>query len=118
MTELRISANNLLRKHGFSDGSILEDWYWYTYDQDPDVLLDDVLEELINLYLLPVLKSEGYNVTLTRVESSHNPIRAEYINRVDVYDWDRDNDGEYFSPEIFVDVTQEQIEHVIAKHRR
>jgi hypothetical protein len=105
MTEpsLTLFSSGLLSKWGFSDGDI------------PDQLLDwcdtrsipypadwhATLRHLVREHLIPALDQ---TVTVTEIETSHNPIRAETVDGVDVTEcWSGDQDEPTLTPE-FVDV--------------
>lgn len=113
MTErtLFLDADNLAHKWGFSDGAIIDDWWWEVYDDVPSVDAHDLLFDLVKDFLLPELEKQGYVVELTRIHTNHNPVRAEKVNGEEV-DW-YEKKWEYFIPTVTVEITKEQLEEYL-----
>lgn len=112
MRHLYLDADNLGHKWGFSDGDILDDWWWEVYDEAPTVDTHDLLWDLVNEFLVPEIEKAGHIVELTHIQTNHNPVRLEKLNGVEV-DWYSEK-WELFTPTISVWVTKEQIEKLIA----
>lgn len=75
-------SDGLLSKHGFSDGDAPDHWLDYCDDHGiPYQPWHPILCELVKRYLLPVLDQE---VEVIQIGTSHNPIRAEQVDGVDV----------------------------------
>lgn len=75
-------SRNLLSKWGFNDGEGPDEWWDYCERNGADPsALDFPLEEVVRRYLVPLLDQD---VSAVHVETSHNPIRVETVNGVDV----------------------------------
>lgn len=73
---------DLLSKWGFNDGGDPNEWWDYCEANGADPgALDFPLVEMVQRYLIPRLDQ---TVTVAIIETSHNPIRVETINGVDV----------------------------------
>lgn len=85
MTGLVLSCASLLSKWGFGDGDV-PDWLLDTLDERGIDYPDDwqeVLWTLVNEHLLPALDQR---VELVRIETNHNPVRADTVDGVNVRD--------------------------------
>lgn len=102
-----LDAESLMSKWGFGDGDALSDWWWDNFDEDCPFNADDLLYALVVEYLMPKLRAAGWTVELCRIETTHNPVRAERLNGREV-DWYAAGHVE-FDPPIFAEVTREQI---------
>lgn len=73
---------DLLSKWGFNDGADPDEWWDFCerHGADPGVL-DFPLVEMVQRYLIPRLDQ---TVTVAIIETSHNPIRVETVDGVDV----------------------------------
>lgn len=72
----------LLSKWGFNDGADDEAWLDWCEDNGIDYnAVDYPLIELVKTYLIPALDQA---VTVSVIETSHNPIRVETVDGVDV----------------------------------
>lgn len=105
-----LSGNGLCSKWGNGDGDALDDWWWATYDKAPEVNTDDLLFALASTYLVPAIAKAGHVVELERIETIHNPVRARLFDGAEV---DQYGDREYLVPDVWVDVTREQIEQIV-----
>jgi hypothetical protein len=108
-----MDAESLCSKWGFGDGDAFDDWWWDTYDEDAPANSDDILHALVLEYLVPAMRAANWFPVLCRIETIHNPVRAESLNGAGV-DW---YDGEYpnFDPPIQGSVTREQVEQVVQR---
>ena len=109
---LTLHASGLLYKWGFGDGDVLANWWWDVYDEEPPKNDHDLLYVLVTQYLLPILRREGFDVTVYRIHTNHNPVRAEYINGKSIHDFE--NVDEDLLGDTQVTLTKEQVE-VITK---
>lgn len=112
MTEqlLRLHSSDLLSKWGFGDGDVLAQWWWDVYDEEPPKNDHDLLYVLVTQYLLPLLRKEGYDVQVYRILTTHNPVRAEYINGKSLSDLSI-IDGDLLGDSV-VELTKEQVETI------
>ncbi|MER7967688.1 hypothetical protein ABTX35_01495 [Streptomyces sp. NPDC096080] len=79
---LTLFSADLLSKWGFNDGCEPDDWLDYCDANGIDhAALDFPLAALVRAHLAPALDQA---VMLIDVETSHNPIRAEQVDGVDV----------------------------------
>lgn len=109
-----MDANSLLSKWGFGDGDGLGDWWWEEFDEpfpDEEHL---VLRDLVRTHLVPAIEATGRSVTLTDIETIHNPVRAEILDGSEV-DWYGDDTIE---PPVWVEVSADQVWESIAKMQR
>jgi hypothetical protein len=76
-------SEGLLSKWGFGDGDILDDFVDWTEDNGYPRPADEhaLLRTLVRTHLLPALHQR---VEAIDIETIHNPIRAEYVDGVDV----------------------------------
>ena len=81
-----LDASSLLSKWGFADGDALSDWWWDNFDCDPPFSDHDAIYSLAEKYLVPQMELAGWTVELVRIQTIHNPARAERLNGVEV-DW-------------------------------
>lgn len=101
---VHLLTESLLSKWGFHDGDQL-DWLWSHnrgYDRHA------VLIECVKRKMLPALKQK---VEICEIGSIHNPVRAEFVDGVDVSDLWYDSDAKLdppLSPE-FVILTGKEI---------
>ena len=80
--DLTLFSCDLLSKWGFNDGDDPDQWLDYCEARGIDYNeLDFPLVSLVRTYLLPRIEQD---VTVVEIETSHNPIRAEVVNGVDV----------------------------------
>jgi len=107
-----LDAESLCSKWGFGDGDALDDWWWDTYDEDPDVNTDELLYALVMAHLVPAIRDAGHSVDLERIDTIHNPVRAVRVDEAEV-DWYSLEDT--FAPTITVWVTRDQVEDVVRK---
>lgn len=70
----------LLSKWGFNDGDAPDQWLDYCEAQGVE-RLEFPLIDLVRRHLLPVIEQA---VTAVEIETSHNPIRVETVDGVDV----------------------------------
>lgn len=103
-----LDARSLLSKWGFGDGDAFDDWWWDTYDEPPRPNADDILYALVAGYLMPALRDAGHDGELTRIETSHNPVRLETLDGREV-DW---YEGNHDLP-ISVEVSRAQVEVMV-----
>jgi hypothetical protein len=103
------SGNGLCSKWGNGDGDALDDWWWETYDASPTVNTDELLYALVVTYLVPAIRTAGHEVEIERIHTIHNPVRARTLDGVEV---DHYGGHDYFTPDVWVDITREQIEKV------
>lgn len=108
---LFLDADSLLSKWGFADGSTLFDWWWDRYDESPSFDDADVLHALVLAYLVPALRKAGHEVEIVRIETSHNPVRADTLDGIDV---DHTLNGE-IEPPVWVTISPEQIEEIVRR---
>ncbi|WP_329114410.1 hypothetical protein [Streptomyces sp. NBC_01353] len=81
---ITLFSRDLLSKWGFNDGDDPDAWLDWCEQQGIDYnQLGYPLAALVRRHLLPAIEQ---NVTVVDVESSHNPIRAEVVDGVDVFD--------------------------------
>jgi hypothetical protein len=79
---LTLFSSSLLSKWGFNDGNDPDDWLDYCEAHGIDYnAVDFPLVALVRQHLLPVLDQD---VTVVEIETSHNPIRAELVDGIDV----------------------------------
>lgn len=72
----------LLSKWGFNDGADNEAWLdWCDANGIDYNQVDFPLASLVRTYLLPKIEQD---VTVVEIETSHNPIRVETVDGVDV----------------------------------
>lgn len=102
---LYLHSSGLLSKWGFNDGAAPDDVLDYCEERG---LLTDahgyyqpvswrpILEQLVRRYLLPTLDQ---HVTVVHIETTHNPIRAETVDGVNVDDCWHDGGGPELTPE-------------------
>lgn len=107
-----LDAESLCSKWGFGDGDALDDWWWDTYDEGPDVNTDDLLYALVVAYLVPAIRDAGHTVEIERIGTIHNPVRASRVDGAEV-DWYAMEDT--FMPAVTVWVTRGQIEEMSRK---
>lgn len=75
-------SRSLLSKWGFNDGDTPAEWCDYCDDRGIDwSQLEFPLVDLVRRYLLPVIEQV---ITVVEIETSHNPIRVETVDGVDV----------------------------------
>lgn len=73
---------DLLSKWGFNDGAAPDDWLDYCEANGIDYNeVNFPLVQLVRRYLLPKIEQA---VTVVDIETSHNPIRVETVDGVDV----------------------------------
>lgn len=108
---LFLHADALLSKWGFNDGSTLFDWWWDRFDESPSFDDADVLHALVLAYLVPALRSAGHSVEIVRIETSHNPVRAEKLDGVEV---DHYENGQ-IQPPVWVTISPEQVDEIVRK---
>lgn len=109
---LHLDAEGLMSKWGFGDGDAFDDWWWDTFDTNPPVNSDDILHALIVEYLMSALAAAGHRGELTRIGTSHNPIRLETLDGAEV---DHYSPADHFDPPICVTITRAQVEQITAK---
>ncbi len=102
-----LDAEDLLSKWGFGDGDALDDWWWDNFAEEPPFNDHDMLHALVLAYLVPALRDAAHEVEIFRIETNHNPVRAETLDGilVDHYstrDWRID-------PPVVAAVTKQQI---------
>jgi len=79
---LTLFSSCLLSKWGFNDGDDPDDWLDYCEAHGVDYnALDFPLVCLVRTHLLPRIEQA---VTAVDIETSHNPIRIETVNGVDM----------------------------------
>lgn len=89
MTDRRLwlFSESLLSKWGFNDGDLPDEVDGWLDAQDPPIHLAGnwrpILCQLVRRYLIPALDQA---VEVVEIETSHNPIRAEKVDGVDVTD--------------------------------
>lgn len=82
MSLLRLYTSNLFSKWGFNDGDMPSEVY-EAVDNPRDVDWHVVLKRLIRERMLPLLDEK---VECYEIDTSHNPIRADFIDGVPVLD--------------------------------
>lgn len=98
---LRLHSQDLLSKFGFNDGDAPDEWWDYCVAAGIDYVNTEFpTAELVELYLLPRLDQ---NVTVVRIETCHNPIRADVIDGQQILDRNRADQEITLTPE-YVDV--------------
>lgn len=107
-----LDAESLCSKWGFGDGDALDDWWWETYDEAPEINTHELLHALVLAFLIPAIRDAGHEVEVVRIETNHNPVRAGRLDGIEV---DHYSQREHFAPDILVEVTREQIEKMVAK---
>ncbi|MGI5141568.1 MULTISPECIES: hypothetical protein [unclassified Streptomyces] len=108
---ITLFSADLLSKWGFHDGSDPDEWIDYCDNNGLDwAKLDFPLVEVVRRFLLPKLEQ---NVTVVEIETSHNPIRVETIDGVDVseYWWLESDSGPKLTPE-YVDVPLSEVARI------
>lgn len=108
-----LDADGLLSKWGFGDGDALSDWWWDHYGEDAPFDDREALHALVIAYLVPAIHDAAREVEIVRIETIHNPVRADTLDgvKVDHYStrpWTID-------PPVVVQVTRQQIEELLAK---
>lgn len=96
---LTLFADCLLSKWGFGDGDVPDAYLDWCDDNGHPYPGDwhTVLRTLVRTRLVPALHQR---VEVVDIETSHNPIRAERVDGVDVRDWWRNTDsGMTLTPE-------------------
>jgi hypothetical protein len=79
---LTLFSDSLLSKWGFNDGDDPDAWLDYCEANGIDYnTVEFPLAALVRQYLLPALDQD---VSVVEIETSHNPIRAELVDGVDV----------------------------------
>lgn len=108
---LFLSADSLLSKWGFDDGSTLFDWWWDRFNESPAFDDADVLHALVLAYLVPALRDAGHTVEIVHIETSHNPVRAETLDgrEVDHYENGR------IHPPVWVTIAPEQVDEIVGR---
>lgn len=84
MTEPTVTlfSSSLLSKWGFNDGDTPEPWLDWCETQGIDYnAFDFPLAALVRKHLVPALDQA---VAIVDIETSHNPIRAETVDGIDV----------------------------------
>jgi hypothetical protein len=115
--KLTLFSSGLLSKHGFGDGDAPDEYFDWLESQGRECVMfawKPVLCEVVERYLVPVLDQE---VTTVRIETSHNPIRAETVNGADAerYWYGGHEDGEpKLTPE-FVEVPMSEVARIAAE---
>lgn len=104
-----LHAESLLSKWGFGDGDALSDWWWDTFEYDPDWDFHVVLFELVKEHLVPEMERKGHRVELVFIHTIHNPVRAERLNGEEI-DWY----GDHATLPIAIAVTRDQILAAVA----
>lgn len=109
---LLLDAESLMSKWGFDDGSALDDWWGDVYDTAPRFNTDDVLHALVVAHLVPALRAAGHEVELIRIETSHNPVRADTLDGqlVDHY-----SNARRLEPPVWVALSPEQVADTVRK---
>jgi hypothetical protein len=90
VSTITLRASSLTSKWGFGDGDMIDEELWDLYDGRDDQRPDShrVLYALVERYLVPELERHGYKVVLEFVNTSHNPVRAETLDGVEVDPYD------------------------------
>lgn len=71
---LTLRASDLMSKHGFGDGDVLDDFADELEDAGfPEYYENEVLQLLVERHLIPLLPP---GCEVRRTESNHNPIRV------------------------------------------
>lgn len=79
---ITLFSSGLLSKWGFGDGNDPDEWWDYCEANGIDPARADFpLEEIVRRHLVPKLDQA---VTVVHIETSHNPIRAQTVDGVDV----------------------------------
>ncbi|MDX3353875.1 hypothetical protein PV703_11255 [Streptomyces sp. ME01-24h] len=79
---ITLFSSDLLSKWGFNDGDAPNQWLDYCEANGVDYnAVDFPLTDLVRTYLLPRIEQD---VTVVDVETSHNPIRVQTVDGVDV----------------------------------
>lgn len=82
-----LHAECLVSKWGFDDGDGLQH---YLYDlKDLDLIndvpeRDEFLYRVVSRYLLPELERRGIKVMIYKISSSHNPVRTDTVNGIEI----------------------------------
>lgn len=108
-----LDAESLLSKWGFGDGDALSDWWWDHYGAEPPFNDHDMLHALVLAYLVPAIHDGAREVEIIRIDTIHNPVRADTLDGVQVDHYSR-RDWR-IDPPIVVEVTRAQIEDLVAK---
>jgi hypothetical protein len=107
---ISLRSADLLSKYGFNDGAAPEQWRDYL--NPPEALGYDItpfpLIQVVRRYLLPALDQE---VAVEEIGSCHNPVRAIYVDGVDVEDfWTEGDDAAGILTPEFVEVPLRLVE--------
>lgn len=108
---LYLDADSLLSKWGFSDGEALSDWWWDRFDESPAFNDHDLLHALVMAYLVPAIRDAGYEVEIVRIETSHNPVRAETLDGVEVDHYAH----ERLVPPVWVILSPGQVDQIVSQ---
>lgn len=112
---LRLFADGLLSKHGFNDGDEPDSWIDYCEQHGLSFewrAWHSVLRQLVKRYLLPAL---GQKVTTVNIETSHNPIRAQTVDGLDVEGcWSGPQPEPQLTPE-YVEIPMSEVARVAAE---
>ncbi|WP_431870831.1 hypothetical protein [Nocardiopsis eucommiae] len=83
---ITLFSSGLLSKWGFGDGATPDEWMDYLEEHGLESEgLDFPLAALVRKHLLPELRKH-HQINLVDIETSHNPIRAEYVDGIEI-DW-------------------------------
>lgn len=107
---LTLDAESLLSRWGFGDGDALSDWWWDNYGEDTPFNDHDMLHALVVAYLVPVIREAGRDVEIVRIDTIHNPVRADTLDGAQVNHYS--SVFARFVPPIFVEVTRAQMEEL------
>jgi hypothetical protein len=104
-------SQSLLSKWGFNDGDAPDRWFDWCDERGIDWTVvahwrNGILPVLVRRFLLPAIDQD---VTLVKIGTNHNPIRAGTVGGADVSDfWYGDADGPVLTPE-YVEVPFETV---------
>jgi hypothetical protein len=108
-----LDAESLLSKWGFGDGDALSDWWWDNYGAELPFNDHDMLHALVLAYLVPAIHDAAREVEIIRIDTIHNPVRADTLDGVQVDHYSQR--GWRIDPPIEVAVTRAQIEDLVEK---
>lgn len=113
---LRLSAECLLSKWGFSDGLALSEWWWRNDQGTPEPwsVADEkvILRRLVRTHLIPAIESAGHEIEVYDIDTHHNPIRARQFDRREVDDR-ADNPDPNVTVEVPVQDVMDAIERIV-----
>jgi hypothetical protein len=112
---LRLYSSCLLSKWGFNDGDEPDAWLDWCEENGVDYNIRDwhgTLRRLVREHLLPKLDQQ---VELVDIETSHNPVRAEKVDGVEI-DWYADYPDGTLTPEC-VEITYSEVLRVAQRVR-